>query len=162
MRKVVVNSTPLLVLGNIDKLSILKELYGTIYISEAVYREVIEKNDKASRTVLASLNWITIMRIDNPQDYAMYRAKLHAGEVETMILAQQKSFQADLVILDDLAARKTAQYLGLTVTGTLGVLIKAKQKGIISEVKPLLDMMMKNGFFISEKVMNMVLKAAGE
>lgn len=165
MRKVVVNSTPLLVLGNIDKLSILNELYGTIYITEAVYREVLEKNDKESRAVLASLNWITVMRIDNPQDYAMYRAKLHAGEVETMILAQlaqQKSFQADLVILDDLAARKTAQYLGLTVTGTLGVLIKAKQKGIISEVKPLLDMMMKNGFFISEKVMNMVLKAAGE
>ena len=152
MRKVVVNSTPLLVLGNINNLNILKELYGTIYISEAVYREVIEKNDKASRSVLDSLNWITVMRIDNPQDYAMYRAKLHAGEVETMILAQQKSFQADLVILDDLAARKTAQYLGLTV----------KQKGIISEVKPLLDMMMKNGFFISEKVMNMVLKAAGE
>ena len=125
-------------------------------ITEAVYREVIEKNDKASRAVLGSLNWITVMRIDDPQDYAMYRAKLHAGEVETMILAQQKSFQADLVILDDLAARKTAQYLGLTVTGTLGVLIKAKQKGTISEVKPLLDMMMKNGFFISEKVMSMV------
>ena len=92
----------------------------------------------------------------------MYRAKLHAGEVETMILAQQKSFQADLVILDDLAARKTAQYLGLNVTGTMGVLIKAKQKGIIAEVKPLLDEMMKNGFFVSNKVLQMVLKAAGE
>ena len=92
----------------------------------------------------------------------MYRAKLHAGEVETMILAQQKSFHANLVILDDLAARKTAQYLGLNVTGTMGVLIKAKQKGIIAEVKPLLDEMMKNGFFVSNKVLQMVLKAAGE
>ena len=162
MRKVVVNTTPLLVLGNIDKLSILNELYGTIYITEAVYREVLEKNDKASKAVLSSLDWIKVMSIDNPQDYAMYRAKLHAGEVETMILAQQESFKADLVILDDLAARKTAQYLGLTVTGTLGVLIKANQKGIISEVKPLLEKMQNNGFYISEKVMNMVLKATGE
>ena len=83
----------------------------------------------------------------------MYRAKLHSGEVETMILAQQKSFQADLVILDDLAARKTAQYLGLNVTGTMGVLIKAKQKGIVDEVRPLLDEIMKNGFFVSDKVL---------
>ena len=63
----------------------------------------------------------------------MYKAKLHAGEVDVMILAQADP-KADLVIIDDNAA-KTAKYLGLTVTGTLGVLIKAKQSGIISSVK---------------------------
>lgn len=55
----------------------------------------------------------------------MYQAKLHAGEVEVMILAQEEP-PANLVILDDNAAKKTAKYLGLKVTGTLGVLIKAK------------------------------------
>lgn len=162
MRKVVVNSTPLLVLGNIGRLDILQKLYGTVFIPAAVYKEVSEKNDRASKALSEASEWIIVKHIDNSQDYAMYRAKLHAGEVETMILAQQRSFQADLVILDDLAARKTAQYLGLNVTGTMGVLIKAKQKGIVSEVRPLLDEIMKNGFFVSDRVLQMVLKAAGE
>ena len=100
MRKVVVNTTPLLVFGNIGRLDILRKLYGTIYIANAVYEEVLEKNDKASATVFSANDWIKVLKIENPKDYAMYSAKLHAGEVETMILAQQKSLQADLVILD--------------------------------------------------------------
>ena len=162
MRKVIVNSTPILALGNIGKLDILRQLYGTIYIADAVYKEVTATDDKASAALRLSENWIKVLNIDNPQDYAMYRAKLHAGEVETMILAQQDSFGADLVILDDLAARKTAKYLGLTVAGTIGVLIKAKQEGIVPEVRPLLDKMIANGFYISEKTMNMVLSKIGE
>lgn len=115
MRKVIVNSTPLIVLCGIGKLNILKE---------------------------------------------MYKAKLHAGEVEVMILAQEQN--ADLVILDDNAAEKTARYLGLVVTGTLGVLIKAKRKGIIEEVRPLLLDMRKNGFYVSNAIERMVLEQAGE
>ena len=56
----------------------------------------------------------------------MYEAKLHDGEVEVMILAQEEP-KADLVILDDNSAKKTAKFLELSVTGTLGVLVKAKQ-----------------------------------
>lgn len=78
-----------------------------------------------------------------------------------MIIAQ-KPVKADLVILDDMAARKTAKYLGLTVTGTMGVLVKAKQKQIIPAVKPILDEIMRNGFYISEKVVKMVLKSVDE
>ena len=162
MRKVVVNTTPLLVFGNIGRLDILRKLYGTIYIANAVYEEVLEKNDKASATVFSANDWIKVLKIENPKDYAMYSAKLHAGEVETMILAQQKSLQADLVILDDLSARKTAKFLGLTVTGSIGVLIKAKNQGIISEVKPLLDEIIKNGFFVSNKSYDDILRLSGE
>ena len=76
-----------------------------------------------------------------------------------MILAQQQ--KADLVIIDDNAAKKTAKYLGLTVTGTLGVLVKAKRLGIIEEVRPLLYEMRQNGFYISKEVAYMVLEQAG-
>ena len=85
------------------------------------------------------------------RDYSekkMYKAKLHDGEVEVMILAQEK--KADLVIIDDNAAKKTAKYLGLTVTGTLGVLIKAKHQGIINEVRPFLSKMRANGFYVRD------------
>lgn len=90
----------------------------------------------------------------------MYKAKLYDGEVEVMILAQER--KADLVILDDNAAKKTAKYLGLSVTGTVGVLAKAKRQGIIKEVRPLLSEMRQNGFYVSNAVEQMVLEQAGE
>lgn len=162
MRKVVVNTTPILILGHIGKLDILRKLYGEIYITDAVFREITVTNDAASAALLSAKEWIHVMSIEKPQDYAMFRAKLHAGEVETMILAMQKDFCADLVILDDLAARKTAKFLGLTVTGTMGVLLRAKQEGLIQEIKPLVDEIIANGFYISDKMIRMILDNAGE
>ena len=162
MRKVVVKSTPLLVLGNIGRLDILRELNGKIYIAEAVFKEVTEKNDAASAAIKSSTDWIQVLSIENPKDYAMYRAKLHAGEIETMILAQQSTLNADLVVLDDKAARNTAKFLGLKVTGTMGILVKAKQEKIITEVRPLLNEIVNKGFFISDRIIRSVLEAAGE
>ena len=63
MRRVVVNSTPLLVLGNIGQLDILRKMYGKIVISEAVYREVTEKDDAASQAILAAKDWIEVQAI---------------------------------------------------------------------------------------------------
>lgn len=74
-----------------------------------------------------SLDWIRVERILSPSDKKMYQAKLHDGEVEVMILAQE-GVRADLVILDDNAAKKTAKYLGLTVTGTFGKVNKEQEK----------------------------------
>ena len=161
MRRVIVNSTPLIALSNIGKLEILRELYKEIYIPQAVYNEVTEKNDKASQSIKTALNWIHVESIQDTGMYILYKAKLHAGEVEVMILAQE-SPESDLLIIDDYAARKTAKFLGLEVTGTMGVLIKAKINGVISEVKPLLNALQANDFYISEQVMELVLKQAGE
>lgn len=90
----------------------------------------------------------------------MYKAKLHAGEVEVMILTQEQ--KADLVIIDDNAAKKTAKYLGLSVTGTLGVLLKAKRQGIVHRVDTLLAEMKRNGFYLDSRVEAFVLEQAGE
>lgn len=98
--------------------------------------------------------------IKDHSEKKMYKAKLHDGEVEVMILAQEK--KANLVILDDNAAKNTAKYLGLKVTGTLGVLIKAKQAGLIESVRPLITEMRKNGFYVSNAVERLVLERAGE
>ena len=91
----------------------------------------------------------------------MYVAKLHDGEVEVKILAQEEP-KADLVILDDNSAKKTAKFLELSVTGTLGVLVKAKQLNYIEKVKPLMDALIANGFFVTQNVYSMVLEQAGE
>lgn len=160
MPRVVVNSTPIIVLCGIDQLDILYRMYHEIFIPAAVYQEVTAVKDSACIQIMTQKNWIHVEEIQDITEKKMYKAKLHAGEVEVMILAQEK--QADLVILDDNAAKKTAKYLGLTVTGTLGVLLKAKQKGIIEKVSPLLSKMKQNGFYMDPKLEAMVLKSAGE
>ncbi|MBD5476146.1 MAG: DUF3368 domain-containing protein [Lachnospiraceae bacterium] len=161
MRKVVVNTTPLIALSHVGQLNILKKLYGEIIIPEAVYRELSVKEESVcKKTVDSSLDWIRVDTIENQMAKTMYRTQLHDGEVEVMILA--KEIAADVVIIDDANAKKHAKYLDLPVTGTLGVLIKAKQKGYIDELKPVLQRMVENGIYISQSLIELCLKQVGE
>lgn len=159
MRKIVVNSTPLIILGKIDELEILKNLYGEIIIPQAVFEEVTSKNDFTKEKILNS-SWIKILEVQDKTNRKIYQSKLHDGEVEVMMLA--KEISADLLIIDDNAAKKTAKFLEFKVTGTLGILLKAKSEKIISEVKPILEKMLEKSFYISEEVIKLVLKTAGE
>lgn len=159
MRKVIVNSTPLIILSKIGELEILKNLYSEIMIPRAVFEEVTRKNDLAKEKILKS-EWIKILEVQDKSDRKIYQAKLHDGEVEVMMLA--KEISADLLIIDDNAAKKFAKFLGFKVTGTLGILLKARSEKIISEVRPILDKMLAEKFYISDKIINLVLKTAGE
>lgn len=160
MPEVVVNSTPLIVLCGIGRLDILQKLYHKIYIPSAVYREVTAIEDSACIQIKTAGEWIHVEQIHDQTEKKMYKAKLHDGEVEVMILAQER--KADLVIIDDNAARKTAKYLGFTVTGTLGVLVKAKRQGMIKELYPLLFEMKQRGFYLDPALEAIVLEQAGE
>ncbi|MBR1438180.1 MAG: DUF3368 domain-containing protein [Synergistaceae bacterium] len=77
-----------------------------------------------------------------------------------MILAEELG--AELVIMDDYAAKKTAKFMGMKTTGTLGILIQAKRQGLIQEVKPLMDLVITQGLYVSEKIQRLVLREAGE
>lgn len=161
MRKVVVNTTPLIALSHVGQLDILKKLYGEIIIPEAVYRELAVKTESiCKKAVDGSLEWIRVENINNQMAKAMYKTQLHDGEVEVMILS--KEITADVVIIDDANAKKHAKYLGLPVTGTLGVLIKAKQEGYINELKSILHQMSKNGIYISQSLIELCLRQVGE
>lgn len=161
MPRVIVNSTPLIVLSNINHLSLLQKLYKDIYIPQAVFDEVMAKSDSACQQIKNNLDWIHVCKIKNENEKKMYRAKLHAGEVEVMILAQEDE-KEDLLIIDDNSAKKTAKFLGLKVTGSLGILLKAKKEALISEVTPLLHELMQNGFYITPQILDLVKKEAGE
>ena len=157
MRKiVVVNSTPILALHAIGRLEILKELYGEILIPDAVRREVTVKD---SRT-LDGYAWIRVAQIDNLTAKELFTSALHNGEVEVMLLAKERN--ADIVIMDDRLARRHAKYFKLTVTGTVGVLLRAKSNGIIETVKPILDDLIQCGFYLSDDVYRELLRLASE
>jgi predicted nucleic acid-binding protein len=161
MRKVVVNTTPLIALSHIGQLDILKKMYGEILIPNAVYNELSAKPDSICKIeVDNSKDWIMVEEIKNQMAKSMYKTQLHEGEVEVMILSQEVN--ADLVIIDDANAKKHAKYLKLPVTGTLGVLIKAKQNGYVDKLKPMLQMMIENGIYISQDLVKLCLKQVGE
>lgn len=161
MRKVIVNTTPLIALCHVGQLDILKKMYGEIAIPQAVYRELSAKKESiCKKQVDASLDWIHVEKIENQMAKSMFKTQLHDGEVEVMILAKEKS--ADTVIIDDANAKKYAKYLKLPVTGTLGVLIKAKRQGSISQLKPVLQEMIDKNIYISEKLMKYCLEQVEE
>ena len=160
MRKVVVNSTPLIALCKVNRLSLLRELYGEITIPEAVFHEVTLKNDAVKKQIIENGVWIHIQAISDNSDKRMYKAKLHDGEVEVMILAQE--IKADLVLIDDNAARKTAIYLGIPLSGTIGILLRAKERGLIPEVMPIVEDMEQNGIYYGPKLKDLIQKQARE
>jgi len=108
----------------------------------------------------AQQNWIDVKSIANVAAYKAFTSVLHAGEVEVMILAGE--LQADLVILDDGLARRHAKYLNLNLTGTIGVLLKAKQENVIEQLRPVLGELLERGFYLSDQVCAEVLELAGE
>ena len=77
-----------------------------------------------------------------------------------MILASE--LKADLCIIDDHVARNHAKFLGLTVTGTLGLLVKCKEHGFVENVTPLMDMLIRSGIFISSKLYADIQRISGE
>ncbi len=157
MRKVVVvNSTPIIVLREIGRLEMLKELYHEVIIPEAVCKEICVKDAH----VLDDCGWISVKTISNRAAKEMFAIALHEGEVEVMILA--KELNADLVIIDDGLGRRHAKLLGYTITGTIGVLLKAKSSGALEEVRPVLDDMIRCGFYISGDIYRKALSLADE
>lgn len=160
MRKVIVNSTPLIALCKVNQLELLHSVYGEITIPQAVFNEVTQKNDLVKKEV-ASASWVHVEAVRDTKARRMYRAKLHEGEVEVMILAQEHEGE-HLVIIDDNAARKTAQFLGLTLTGTIGVLIKAKELGYIDAVMPFVNRMEESEIYFSESLKARVKRLSHE
>ena len=156
MRKVILNSTPIIALRAIGHMDILRRLYGTVIIPAAVLREVTAKDSHA----LDEYPWIIMKTIRNVAARDVFTTALHDGEVEVMLLA--KEVGADLIVMDDNLARRHAKYLGLRVTGTIGVLLRAKREGIVDMIEPILDCLIANSFFISGSVRHEILRLAGE
>lgn len=84
------------------------------------------------------------------------------GKIYIPQLALFSDTHRDILLLDDLKARKYAKSLGLSVAGTVGILITAKRKGMISELKPMLEDLKKHRYYLSENIYNEALILANE
>lgn len=159
MLKIVSNTTPIISLLKLNRLDILQQLYSQIFIPVAVYNEIEAGKSKRYYKDLSKIAWISIAEIQDKQA-VKYFLDLDAGESEAIVLATE--INADLVILDEKLGRFYAKHADLKVTGTIGILIKAKAQGLIKKLKPLLDELTDKEVWISEKLKSEILKKIGE
>jgi len=159
MLNAAVNSTPLISLHDIGMLDILSKMYNCVYIPYGVYEEVSVDGGIQKDTLLSYPNFL-IQHITNESAKRYFKTALHKGEVEVMILADE--LNADICILDDKLAREYAKHLGLKITGTLGVLVKAKERGLVKSVTPFMDAMIQNEIYISNALYENIKKLTSE
>ena len=151
MHKVVVSDTSCLItLSNMGEIELLKGLYSEIFTTPVVAQEFGENLP----------GWIKLVGTMDQRTQVALEMQVDPGEASAMVLALE--LKADLVILDDYKARKVATRLGLGITGTLGIFLKAKELGLVSAVKPLLEELSKTNFRISQSLISETLRLAGE
>jgi predicted nucleic acid-binding protein len=159
---VVSNTSPIINLAAIDRLDLLRQLYGGILIPQSVRNEIVRSGTSESgASEVETFDWIETRNVANQTAVSALRLELDAGEAETIILGIE--LKADLVLLDERKARMAASRLNLKFVGLLGILVEAKHKGIVDEVKPVMDnLMTKAGFWIAPELYKRVLQTVGE
>lgn len=159
--RVVVNATPIIALSLIGKLDLLRQLYGEVLVPPAVQSEVHAGGQYAIGSAeLREAPWLRLLPLQDPQRADLLVTDLDRGEAEVLALVQEQN--ADLVILDERLARRHARRLGLTITGALGVLLRARQDGLVPAVAPLIDELLQGGIRLSDAVVAETLRLAGE
>jgi len=103
--------------------------------------------------------WLTVLSPANSGTVAALKLVVDAGEAEAIALALERGCR---IILDDRKARTVAQRLGVPVTGTVGILLKAKQSGVVPSLLPLLDALDAHHFHVSRALRLEALRLAGE
>ena len=134
-RIVICNTTPIISLSLIQKLDLLHDLYHEVWIPPAVESEILAGGMRAGANELRSAPYIQTKPLKD-LSRADLLSDLDRGEAEVIALALECS--ADLVIIDERLGRLHAQRLQIPITGVLGVLLRAKQNGLVSTLAPLI------------------------
>lgn len=156
--KVFSNTTPLIALSAINQLELLPRLFGHVYLTD----EVISECFAGGRILvpnLRELSWVTRTTY-SPAMMPHILLELDWGEKATILAAQEH--QADLVLIDEKLGRNVAEYLGLRVSGTLGVLLKAKREKLITSFRQAANSMREQGVFFQPKLIERLAVTVGE
>ena len=147
---IVSDTSCLILLEKIGALDLLKGLFGTVLTTPEVEKEFGHSLP----------NWFTIVETTDKKYQTIIETTVDKGEASTIALAME--LKDCLLIIDDKKGRILATQLGLTITGTIGILLRAKQTGLILELKPILEKIKKTNFRITSRLESLILKQAGE
>lgn len=159
---VVSNATPLIGLASINRFDLLQKLFGEIIISQAVYDEVVVTGhvEGGAKIEASSASWVKIIPVHDNLAVEVLLDELDRGEAETIVLARE--LNADLVLMDEKKGRRKLSQMAYAKIGTVGILLKAKQERLISQLEPDLTRLRTQGFSISQPVIDGILKETGE
>ena len=135
-KNVISNTSCLIILSNTGRLDLLRDIYGTILITDEVADEYGDPLPE----------WIVVTSVFDKEKTRLISSGLGIGESSTIALALEQS--NSLMILDDKKARRLAKEYELTFTGTLGVVVRAKDMGLVIDVQTIIDDFKKCGFWM--------------
>ena len=156
---IVADSSPLIGLARIGQLDLLRRFAHRVIVPPAVWDETSRYDAPGAKEVQAT-EWLTIEEPPDPDKVASLSIVVDRGEAEAISLAQ--SIRGSLLLVDDSRARRVAHRLGVRLVGTVGLLRRAKNAGWISELRPLLESLQRNGIYIRQKLIDAVLADVGE
>lgn len=160
MADVICDTSPLQYLHQVDLLQILPTLAGRVIIPPAVKDEIeVGKAHGVDLPEIEQLEWLTVA---SPQTMAALPliTDLGPGEAQVLMLALERP--DSVAILDDGLARRVAEILEISMTGTLGLLLEAKRAGLIPFVEPVLDQLESLRFYVDPQTRIAVLRLADE
>lgn len=165
MPAVVSDASVLICLGAVRQFQLLRDFYQEIVIPNAVWQEVAivaGTRKGAEETLRANREgWLKVQTPGNRALVATLQTTLHTGEAEAIALASELG--AALLLMDESDGRREAKALGLNVTGTLGVLMRAKRVGAVAVLKPLLDTLIgQHNFRLARNLYEQALREMGE
>lgn len=151
MPKTIISDTScLIILTNIGELELLHHLYGQITTTLDIATEYGETLP----------DWIEIVNVADKSKQQLLELQIDKGESSAIALALETP--GCTIILDDHKARKIANQLGLTYTGTIGIVVKAKLQGLIPSIKPIIAKIKQSDFRLSAEIELQALKQANE
>lgn len=161
-REVVTDASPLIYLSVLGRFPLLQRLFGTVCLPDAVLREVaaspVTLPGAVETRAAVEDGWLRPTTVCNRLAVEALLTDLHLGEAEAIVLARELG--AGRVLLDDRLARNRAKALGLTVTGTIGLLLLARQRGEQLDLRHDLDTLVQHGFRIASDVYDAILRDA--
>ncbi len=151
MPKIVISDTSILILFHkIEEFNLLQKVYGELITTPEIAKEFGEELP----------DWARIQSCSDKKYLDFLYTQVDYGEASAIALASE--FDDVLILLDDLKARKLATRLKFKITGTLGVIHRAKQMSIIDKVKPLIDKLIQTDFRIADNIIEGILKLNNE
>ena len=159
---VVSNTTPLIGLAVIERFDLLRQMFGTITIAPAVWDEAVTAGREAggAKAEVLGATWIRKAGVIDRLAVEVLLDDMDLGEAETIVLARELG--ADWVLMDEKKGRRKVTQLGLNKIGTAGILLKAKEIGLLPALRPELTRLRELGFSISQAVYESVLRQAQE
>lgn len=157
----IANTSPVIYLSSMNQISLLRKLFHEVFIPDAVKREVMSGGkDSFGVREIKTEKWIKTRKIKNELAKRYLLTDIDDGEAEVIVLAEE--LKVKTIIMDDKLGRRIAKLRGFKVIGTLRILVAAKEKGLITEVKPLIKKLKEVGFWINDDVYKAILKQSKE